>query len=81
MLGLGGVPSLVQLAGLLCLPESPRWLLDRGDAKRARAVLLKLRRTLALALTLTLGPDPGTNPNPDPNRCCSSCAPARCSTR
>ncbi len=43
MLGLGGVPSALQLVGLLFLPESPRWLLGRGRAEQARAVLRKLR--------------------------------------
>ena len=70
MLGLGGVPSLVQLVGLLCLPESPRWLLDRGDAKRARAVLLKLRASALLdptSLEARADEDPNPDPSPSPN--------------
>ena len=68
MLGLGGLPSLVQLVGLLCLPESPRWLLDRGEAKRARAILIKLRASPLLdATTLEARVDEDPNPNPNPN--------------
>jgi len=47
MLGLGGVPALIQLAGLVFLPESPRWLLEKGQVERARAVMKRARpRTL-----------------------------------
>ena len=57
-------PSLVQLVGLLCLPESPRWLLDRGDAKRAREVLLGLRASARLdATSLEARVDEDPNPN------------------
>ena len=49
MLGLGGVPSVIQLIGLLFLPESPRWLLSRGEEGRARKVLMLLRATAEAA--------------------------------
>ena len=39
MLGLGAVPALVLLAGMLVLPESPRWLIGRGRESAARSVL------------------------------------------
>lgn len=38
MLGLGGVPSLVMLAGLTILPESPRWLVTKGRMDAAKRV-------------------------------------------
>lgn len=36
-------PALLQTASLLLLPPSPRFLVARGDAKAARAVLTRLR--------------------------------------
>ncbi|KEG11143.1 sugar transporter [Trypanosoma grayi] len=37
--GLGGVPSVIQLIGLIFfLPESPRWLLAKGERSEARRV-------------------------------------------
>lgn len=42
MFGLGVVPSLIFLFGVIWLPESPRWLMKDGQTERARKVLLKL---------------------------------------
>lgn len=42
MFGLGVVPSLIFLIGVLWLPESPRWLMKAGQHSKARAVLLKI---------------------------------------
>ncbi|XP_030646390.1 solute carrier family 2 member 13b [Chanos chanos] len=43
MLGLSVVPALLQFAGFLCLPESPRWLLQKGFTQKARQVLSQMR--------------------------------------
>lgn len=43
MLGLGVVPALILLVGMLFLPKSPRWLVLNGYVSKARQVLLKLR--------------------------------------
>lgn len=43
MLGLGAVPGAVLAAGMLLLPESPRWLAGHGHAQDAEAVLRRLR--------------------------------------
>ncbi|ORC84556.1 sugar transporter [Trypanosoma theileri] len=41
-LGLGALPALIQLVGLIFfLPESPRWLLSRGKVELAREVAAK----------------------------------------
>ena len=42
MFGIGAVPALGFLALLLPVPESPRWLIQRGLTDRARAILTRI---------------------------------------
>jgi len=42
MIGLSVPPSVLLFAGLLVMPESPRWLVQAGRAGEARAVLQRL---------------------------------------
>jgi len=44
MLAMGCVPALTLLISMIFLPESPRWLLLSGDARRAAQVLKRVRR-------------------------------------
>lgn len=43
MLGLSIVPALLQFVGFFFLPESPRWLLQKGRSHEARRVLSHIR--------------------------------------
>jgi SP family myo-inositol transporter-like MFS transporter 13 len=45
MLGLAMVPSLIMFVGFLTLPESPRWLAQKGHKEQAAQVLRSLRES------------------------------------
>ncbi|KAL4226775.1 hypothetical protein ACF0H5_014754 [Mactra antiquata] len=44
MLGLAGVPSIIQFFGFIGLPESPRWLMEKGRTDDARKALQQIRK-------------------------------------
>lgn len=52
MFGLGAVPAILFLLGVLWLPESPRWLAQAGQVARAEAVLHKIGNPAFVAATL-----------------------------
>lgn len=52
MFGSGIAPSLVFLGLLAAVPESPRWLADRGEWDQARAVLVRVGGEAHAALEL-----------------------------
>ncbi|KAK3102302.1 hypothetical protein FSP39_010349 [Pinctada imbricata] len=45
MLGLAGVPGVIQFIGFLFLPETPRWLVKMKKHDQARECLIKIRGT------------------------------------
>ncbi|XP_072526538.1 solute carrier family 2 member 13b isoform X2 [Salminus brasiliensis] len=45
IMGLSSVPAVLQFVGFLFLPESPRWLLQKGRSQQARKVLTHIRAT------------------------------------
>ena len=44
MLGLGAVPGLFLVAGMLIVPHTPRWLMSKGRREEARRVLERSRQ-------------------------------------
>jgi sugar porter (SP) family MFS transporter len=42
MFGLGAIPAIALCLSLLWIPESPRWLVQRGELERARAILYRM---------------------------------------
>jgi sugar porter (SP) family MFS transporter len=44
MLGLGAVPGVALAVGMILMPHSPRWLMERGRDDEARAVLERVHR-------------------------------------
>ncbi|HEX3476444.1 MAG TPA: MFS transporter [Kofleriaceae bacterium] len=57
MLVAGGVPGLVITVLLLRLPESPRWLIERGQLARADAIITEIEASAAPHAAAP-GPDP-----------------------
>ncbi|MBB6273854.1 sugar porter (SP) family MFS transporter [Pedobacter cryoconitis] len=53
MFGLGTIPSVIFLIGVIWLPESPRWLLKDGQQEKAIQVLNKIGSASFVQTTLT----------------------------
>lgn len=45
MFFVGVVPALILLIGMFFMPETPRWLMSKGNLKECRKVLLKIEAT------------------------------------
>ncbi|MBI3394035.1 MAG: sugar porter family MFS transporter [Nitrospirae bacterium] len=48
MFGLAAIPSALLGIGMVFMPESPRWLMSRGQADKGRSVLQRIRGTDAV---------------------------------
>ena len=44
MFGLGAIPAVILLIGMIYLPETPRWLMSRGFVDRAKDVLARTNK-------------------------------------
>ena len=53
MFGLGAIPSLLFLAGVLWMPESPRWLAQNGNIDKASNILARIGGTAFSSTTLS----------------------------
>ena len=52
MLGFGAVPAILQLMGMLFLPESPRWLIEVGEKEEGKSALVRARGDHEFAVNL-----------------------------